>query len=272
MPELPEVENLARGLRPRLIGATIQDAVCHFPPVLLPNSECFADIVRGRSFEQIRRHGKYLFFLLSGRTVMALHLRMTGQFLFVGCEQPPDKHTHLELILAEGQYKVIFRDVRKFGRLKLLEGSIERFLREKRLGTDALLISTEELYKRFQETSRGIKATLLDQTKIAGLGNIYTDEILFRESLSPLRKARSLSTEAVASLRRSLHSVLRSAIRRKGTTISDYVDSTGRRGSYQDSLLVYARAGKPCRRCGTTLMRSLVAGRGTYTCPSCQRL
>lgn len=272
MPELPEVESLARGLRRRLLGATIRDAVCHFPPVLIPNPECFVENVRGCRFEQIHRHGKYLFFSLSGRKVMALHLRMTGQFMFVGSEVPPDKHTHVELILAGAQSKIVFRDVRKFGRLRLLEGSIESFLREKRLGADALSIGADDLYHRFQATKRGIKATLLDQTNIAGLGNIYTDEILFREGLSPLRRARSLSSEEVASLRRSIRSVLRSAIRGNGTTISDYVDSSGRRGSFQDSLLVYARAGKSCRRCGAMIQRSLVAGRGTYTCPSCQRL
>jgi formamidopyrimidine-DNA glycosylase len=202
--------------------------------------------------------------------VLALHLRMTGQFLLTPRAQPPDKHTHLELFLSDRRRKIVFRDVRKFGRLKLLEGSATRFIEEKKLGVDALQISTEQLHALFQKTSRSIKAVLLDQRVLAGLGNIYTDEVLFREGISPLRKASSLSYEQVASLRRTVRTVLRAAIRGKGTTISDYVDARGRSGTFQNSLLVYSRFGLPCPRCGTKIVRTQVAGRGTYSCPKCQ--
>jgi formamidopyrimidine-DNA glycosylase len=273
MPELPEVENLARGLAARISGARIADIRFHSPAaagVVLPGPERFTAGVRGRGIQGLHRHGKYLFFLLEGQAVVALHLRMTGQLLLVPRKHPADKHTHLDLLLKGRQTKLVFRDVRRFGRLKLLHGTVEQFVAEKRLGADALAISTSRLYELFQRTARCIKAVLLDQRVLAGLGNIYVDEILFREGISPSRRASLLSPDEVASLRRSIRAVLRSAIRMKGTTISDYVDAGGRRGGYQDSLLVYSRAGKPCPRCGTTILKSRIAGRGTYTCPSCQ--
>jgi formamidopyrimidine-DNA glycosylase len=270
VPELPEVENLARGLSSRILGLTIIDVCCHFPAVLGPDADCFAEAVKGHRIQELHRHGKYLFFLLDRDVVLALHLRMTGQLLLVPRNQQPDKHTHLELILSERSKKIVFRDVRKFGRLQLLEGSICRFVEEKKLGADALEISAQTLHRAFQRTSRSIKAVLLDQRVLAGLGNIYTDEILFRESISPLRRASSCSYEQTASLRRTIRAVLRAAIRGRGTTISDYVDSSGESGSFQNSLLVYSRAGLPCPRCGRQIVKGHVAGRGTYSCPNCQ--
>lgn len=270
MPELPEVENLARTLAPQILGLTIQDVRCQFPAIVSPDPDCFADAVRGHSIEQLHRHGKYLFFMLDGDKALALHLRMTGQFLLVPRSQPADKHTHLELLLSDRKRKIVFRDVRKFGRFKLLNGSVAQFIEEKKLGADALQISARRLHQALQRTSRSIKAALLDQRIVAGLGNIYTDEILYRERISPLRKASALGLEQVASLRRAVRAVLQSAIRRRGTTISDYVDARGQRGSFQKSLLVYSRSGLPCPRCGTEIIKSRVAGRGTYSCPNCQ--
>jgi formamidopyrimidine-DNA glycosylase len=270
VPELPEVENLARGLASQILGLTILDVRCHFPAIVEPDPDCFADAVQGRRFQALHRHGKYLFLTMDRGRVLALHLRMTGQLLLVPLDKPPDKHTHLELYLSDGSRKIVFRDVRKFGRLKVLKGSISRFVEEQKLGVDALEIPTEQLYRAFQKTSRNIKAVLLDQRVLAGLGNIYTDEILFREGISPLRKAASLSYEQTASLRRTMLAVLGAAIRGRGTTISDYVDSRGQSGTFQNALLVYSRAGLPCVRCGSQIVKSLVAGRGTYSCPSCQ--
>ena len=270
MPELPEVENLARGLAAQVLGLTIEDLRCHFSAVVAPDPDCFAEAVRGRRFENLRRHGKYLFFLLSGDVVLALHLRMTGQLLLVPRVQSVDKHTHLELFLENREMKIAYRDVRKFGRLKLLEGTVEEFIKEKKLGPDALGISSLQLHRVLQKTGRCIKAALLDQTVVAGLGNIYTDEILFRAQISPLKQASALDSERTASLFRTAQKVLRSAIRRKGTTISDYVDSRGEKGSFQNALLVYGREGRPCSRCGTPIVKTRVAGRGTYFCPSCQ--
>jgi formamidopyrimidine-DNA glycosylase len=270
MPELPEVENLSQGLAAQVLGLTIEDVRCHFPAVVDPDPDRFAEAVRGRSFENLRRHGKYLFFRLSGDVTLALHLRMTGQLLLIPKVQSVDKHTHLEVFLESQEMKIVFRDVRKFGRLKLLEGGVEEFVREKKLGPDALGISAVQLYSSLRKTGRCIKAALLDQTVVAGLGNIYTDEILFREQISPLSPACALDSERTASLLRSVHRILRTAIRSKGTTISDYVDSRGEKGSFQNALMVYGREGQPCSRCGTSIVKTRVAGRGTYFCPACQ--
>ena len=270
MPELPEVEHLARGLESRILGATIEDVRCHSAVSLDPDPRCFIDAVRGRTFEELHRHGKYLFFLLDRNVALALHLRMTGQLLLVPETQAVDKHTRVELLLAGRDTKLVFRDVRKFGRLRLLDCTPQQFIQAKQLGDDALKISARQLQGLLGKTSRTIKAALLDQRIIAGLGNIYTDEILFREGISPLRKAASLDPDQVASLRRTIRAMLQAAIRRNGTTISDYVDDQGHSGSYQSSLLVYARTGLPCKRCGTPIVRMQVAGRGTHACPACQ--
>jgi formamidopyrimidine-DNA glycosylase len=248
----------------------IRDVRCHFPGALGPDAGCFADAVKDHTIEELHRHGKYLFFRLDGDLVLALHLRMTGQFLLVSPDRQPDKHTHVELLLSDWETKIAFRDVRKFGRLELLEGTIAQFTAAKKLGIDALQISSSQLHRLLQKTSRTIKAALLDQSVVAGLGNIYTDEILFREGISPRRKASGLNRAEVSSLRRSMREVLHAAIRRRGTTISDYLDAGGQRGSFQNSLLVYSRAGLPCRRCGTEIVKSRIAGRGTYSCPVCQ--
>jgi len=272
MPELPEVETVARELRRFLPGRRVRSVVCRFPGVVSSGAGAFREALRGRAFTAIGRHGKYLFLRLSEGREVALHLRMTGQLLLLPRRQPPDKHCHLEILLAGTDRKLVYRDVRKFGRLELLPGSQEDFIRAHRLGPDALNISPERLYESLRRTRRGLKAALLDQRLLAGLGNIYTDEVLFRERLSPLRRSDSLSRRRVQALAGTIKAVLRAALRRRGTSISDYVDPGGRRGGFQFALLVYGREGASCPRCGAAILRTRVAGRGTWTCPRCQRM
>jgi len=271
MPELPEVQTVARELRRSLPGLRIRRVLCHFPGVVSSGADCFRDALRGRAFISIARHGKYLFLRLSDGREVAVHLRMTGQVLLLPRREPRDGHTHLEIFFTKSAHKLVFRDVRKFGRLELLPGSLPEFIRAKRLGPDALQIRPERLYESLRRTQRCLKAALLDQRVLAGLGNIYTDEVLFRERLSPRRRSCSLTRQRVESLAVSIHRVLRAAIRRRGTSISDYVDPGGRRGGFQFVLQVYGRKGAPCPRCGTAIARGKVAGRGTWTCPRCQR-
>jgi formamidopyrimidine-DNA glycosylase len=270
MPELPEVENLARGLRAEILGERIESVCCHFPPVLGTDPKSFSRYVLGKAIEDICRHGKYLFLRLSGSLHLALHLRMTGQLLLLPRNAVVDKHTHLEIYLKDRSRKIAFRDVRKFGRLLLLETGIEKFLIQKKLGPDALDITGRRLTEAFRKTKRSIKSALLDQTVIAGLGNIYTDEILFREAIAPQRPVSTLAPKEIASLLRTTRKVLRLAIRGCGTSISDYVGVEGQQGSYQHKLRVYNRQGRPCTRCGTPIDKAKVAGRGTYFCPACQ--
>jgi formamidopyrimidine-DNA glycosylase len=271
MPELPEVETVVRGLRSALSGRRIAAVRCYFAGLLDTDVPCFQDTLRGKTVAEVRRHGKYLFILFEGQGGVAFHLRMTGQALLVPEHQPADRHTHLEILFFGGGQKLAYRDVRKFGRFELLSSGPEAFVRERGFGPDALSIPAVELYARLRGTRRNLKAALLDQRVLAGLGNIYTDEILFRQRLSPLRPSSSLSRRQVESLAACIHEVLAEAIDGKGSSISDFVDAKGERGSFQSLLRVYGRAGEPCPRCGTTLAGSRVAGRSTSYCPRCQR-
>jgi formamidopyrimidine-DNA glycosylase len=271
MPELPEVETVARELRGFLPGRRVRSVLCHYPGVVGTGARALQEALRGRAFTAVGRHGKYLFLGLSDGREVALHLRMTGQLLLQPRGQPPDRHCHLEILLAGAERKLVYRDVRKFGRLELLPGSREEFVRERRLGPDALGIRGETLYQSLRRTGRGLKAALLDQRLLAGLGNIYTDEVLFRERLSPLQRSDSLNRRQARALAERIRAVLRAALLRRGTSISDYVDPGGRRGRFQLVLQVYGREGEACPRCGTPIARTVVAGRGTWTCPRCQR-
>jgi formamidopyrimidine-DNA glycosylase len=271
MPELPEVETIARGLRQRLPGLVISSVRCRFTGVIVADAGCFRRSLRGAAVEGVARHGKYLFLRLSGGLDVAVHLRMTGQVLLLPRRMLPDRHTHLEVFFRGSGDKLVFRDVRKFGRCELLTGGIGRFVREKRLGPDALTVKSGHLWSRLQGTRRGLKAALLDQGVLAGLGNIYTDEVLFRCRLSPLRPAAALTRRQTERLTETIHELLREAIRRKGTSISDYVDPQGARGGFQHVLMVYGREGSPCPRCGAAIVKSRVAGRGTWSCPHCQQ-
>jgi formamidopyrimidine-DNA glycosylase len=270
MPELPEVETVARALRRVLPGLRVRRVTCRFPGVVSTGARALQEALRGRTFTAVRRHGKFLFLGLSDGREVALHLRMTGQLLLLPRDRLADRHCHLEIQLAGAPRKLVYRDVRKFGRFELLTGSRADFIRDRRLGPDALTIQGDTLYEILQSTRRGLKAALLDQRCLAGLGNIYTDEVLFRERLSPLRRSDSLSRAGARSLAESIRAVLRAALRRRGTSISDYVDPGGRRGGFQFVLQVYGRDGEACPRCGSAIVRTIVAGRGTWTCPRCQ--
>jgi formamidopyrimidine-DNA glycosylase len=272
MPELPEVETVARGLRSALPGWRIREVRCYFAGLLNTDVRCFQDSLRGKTIAEVRRHGKYLFILFEGEGGMAFHLRMTGQALLVPATQPADRHTHLEILFYRSRQKLAYRDMRKFGRFELLPSGLEAFVREKGLGPDALSVPAEELYVRLHGTRRTLKAALLDQRVLAGLGNIYTDEILFGQRLSPLRASCSLSRRQVEALAAGIHELLAEAIEGKGSSIADFVDEKGERGSFQASLRVYGRVGRPCPRCGKHLAGSRIAGRSTSYCPRCQRI
>jgi formamidopyrimidine-DNA glycosylase len=272
MPELPEVETVSRGLRAALPGRKIVEVRCRLARLLNTEAARFRKALRGKAIAQVLRHGKYLFLLFRGGGGVAIHLGMTGQALLVPEAEPADRHTHLQILFQGGRQKVAYRDVRKFGRIELLPAGLEAFVEHKGLGPDALSISAGELYSRLHRTRRCLKAALLDQSVLAGLGNIYTDEVLFRQRLSPLQASSSLSRRKVEELAVGIREVLVEAIDGKGSSISDYVDARGARGSFQSFLRVYGKAGKPCPRCRTPLSRSRVAGRSTSYCPRCQRI
>jgi formamidopyrimidine-DNA glycosylase len=197
---------------------------------------------------------------------------MTGQLFITEKTSQIDKHTHLELFFSAAKHKIIYRDIRKFGGFELIDTKdIPRYLSSRRLAPDALEISFKEFYGKLKNKNKGIKATLLDQTTIAGLGNIYVDEVLIREKISPNRTAGNITEKKAVSLLKTIKKVLKAAILKKGTSFSDYVNSYGEKGKFQLALKAYQQKGKPCMHCQTAIKKTKVAGRGTYYCPACQK-
>ena len=292
MPELPEVEVTRRKIAPLLVGRTIAEVRTtrnsYFfltPPGRLRRR------LEGRRVEALERAGKYLLARLDSGERLLLHLGMTGQLFGTGvasvrllsagrggslspeAQVPsfrPDVHTHLCLGFADGGPEVLFRDVRKFGKVQLL-GPDERSPRLARLGVDALGVNGKALFAAARERATAIKTLLLDQSVLAGVGNIYADEALFAAGLRPTRPARRVDLIECRRLAVALRRVLRRSIATGGSSISDYIQPDGEDGGYQDERRVYQRTGEPCRRCGARIVRTLIGQRSTHYCPRCQR-
>ena len=266
MPELPEVETVRRGLAPALIGRRIKSvAITRDRAVRRQPHDEFVARVRGRRFEGVRRHGKFLIFDLDDGDVMIGHLRMSGQLRIASRRDELLKHTHVVVDLDDGS-QLRFVDPRTFGELwtDALEG--ERPLSLRHLGPDALARGT----LTHLVGTRNIKSVLLDQTVVAGVGNIYADEALFASRIHPLRPAGSVGADELKTLRHELGKILRAAIKSRGTTFDDfaYVDAYGRRGGFTPK--VYGRDGQPCVGCGGPITKLVVAQRGTHVCETCQ--
>jgi formamidopyrimidine-DNA glycosylase len=272
MPELPEVETIRRQLEPlvegrRLERVEILDARWSRP--LAPDE--LADAIVGRRVERLGRRGKYLVWHLSDDVHLAQHLRMTGSVL---CEPDPEP-THVRVRLQlRPKRRLVIVDPRRFGTGELLLGgdALESFFAA-RLGYEPFdeRFTAERLRALARGRTAPIKALLLDQRRIAGIGNIYADEALFRAAVHPLRPAGRLTREQYARLRETIMQALSEGIDARGATIDDFRHVDGVRGSFRDRFLVHRRAGEPCPRCGTTIVKLLVAGRGTYVCERCQR-
>ena len=274
MPELPEVETTARGLRERLLGRTIVTVGSLDWPRMAPNAtlDTLAQTAVGRTIESIARRGKYVIVGLSGEAFLVLHRKMSGNLVLRTTDLPVAAHTHLTVAFDDG-WRLDFVDPRKFGRIYLFLGrdALDAFLDE-RLGPEPLEIERSDL-ERLLERRRGrLKSLLLDQTFLAGIGNLYADEILWEARLHPQRSVESLSARERGRLHEAIQHVLSTAIERRGTSLSDYVDAEGEPGTNQNYLQVYGRAGLPCPRdeCGNTIVRTVVAQRGTWVCPTCQ--
>ena len=272
MPELPEVHTILNDLAPRLQGHVFQE-VTHCRPGTLnePSPDELARSLPGKRIEELERRGKYLLLHLNSGQSLIFHLGMTGRLYLLGHAEPSDPYCTANFVL-DGGIQLCFADPRKFGHVWLVDDAARVV---GNLGPDAMDESVGA--NEFQEMlsrRRGarIKAVLLDQTVLAGIGNIYADEALFEARIHAARAAGSLSPEEVAELRRAILVVLRRGIENRGTTFSDYRDGFGRAGMNQQSLAVFHRTGKPCPRCGTAIKRSSVAGRSTHFCPNCQPL
>ena len=278
MPELPEVETIRRGLERHLPGRTIRRAEVRTPRLVVrPDPESFALELAGQTFRCPRRVGKRLILDLETVTVL-VHLGMTGQLTFRPPARPDeepvaDPHVHLVLHLVDGS-SVCYRDVRKFGRWLLHpRDEVAGCPELAGLGPDPLTpaFTLEGLAERLARTSRALKAVLLDQSVVAGLGNIYVDEVLHRAGLRPTRRASGLAAREVRRLYEALPRLLQEAVENRGTTFSDYRDADGERGHHAATLRVYGRHGQPCPACGGVLRKTTVAGRTSSWCPKCQR-
>ncbi|MFP3897055.1 MAG: DNA-formamidopyrimidine glycosylase [Anaerolineales bacterium] len=271
MPELPEVEIIVRDLRRQIVGETIDDVRVRWARSIdRPNVETFIKRLCGQRIREVRRRGKFVIVDLSQGHLL-IHLRMTGQLLL--CDGPretleEDKHVHVILLFASGRL-LYFRDMRKFGRFYLVDDADEMV---GDLGPEPLAkeFTPTALAKLFEGRRARVKSLLLDQHVLAGLGNIYTDESLWKAGIHPCRPVNDLNLEEMARLHGSILQVLRSALENRGTTLQSYRDPNGRRGRNQERLAIYGRAGEACPRCGQTIERDVMAGRGTYYCPECQ--
>jgi formamidopyrimidine-DNA glycosylase len=275
MPELPEVETVRRNLDRLLVGATIVDVRFgdFTGSIANPAPQIFADEVRGRRFTRTGRRGKYLLLQLDSGNVIAIHLRMTGDLHIAGADEPWGKHLHLALRLDDGR-ELRFADVRKFGRIWLFTPPELEDLNE-RIGPEPLdpEFTVEQFHERLRTRSRAIKALLLEQSFLAGVGNIYADEALFAAKIHPLRAASSLTPDEADLLLVAIRTAFQRAIDRGGTTIRNYRNVLGEAGGNQYFLQIYTLAeGDPCPRCGTPISRIVVAQRGTRFCATCQPL
>ncbi|HHY06137.1 MAG TPA: bifunctional DNA-formamidopyrimidine glycosylase/DNA-(apurinic or apyrimidinic site) lyase [Clostridia bacterium] len=275
MPELPEVETVKKSLVPYLKGQKIENVKIFFTGIIKqPTPILFKERIRGRTIVDLERRGKYLLFFLDGGLTLVIHLRMTGQLTVCSGDVPISKHTHLIFFLAS-QQEWRFTDVRKLGLVYLVPtGNWACIHGLNNLGYEPL--AEEFTLQVLGELLRGrkgkIKPFLLDQSKIAGIGNIYADEILCQAGLHPERTINTLRTVEVAKLYRAIKLILKEAVVCRGTSLRDYVDGRGQKGNFQERLQVYGRKGEPCYECQTPLERIVVAGRGTVFCPRCQKL
>lgn len=277
MPELPEVETVANSVDARARGQLIGSVwLSRYREPFKSSRAEMADVLTGLRIERVRREGKHVVFDLSGggcshqiRAQWVVHLGMTGQLLVVAPDVPRPKHTHAALDLSGGR-ELRFVDPRRFGRLAFYPVTTGRegF---RGPGREPLTISEEEFVALFRGRKLSIKAALLNQSLLHGVGNIYADESLFRAGIRPTRTAGRLTRARLLRLRKALLQVLREAIARGGSSVSDYVDADGEKGFFQFEHRVYMRTGQPCLNCGKPIHRIVLAGRGTHYCLHCQR-
>ena len=270
MPELPEVETIRRHLAPHVEGRTLDAVEIRDPRWSRPLAPAeLEDALRGRRVERLSRRGKYLVWELEDDVYLLMHLRMTGTLLLDPAEPP----RHGRVFFTLGEHALVFDDPRRFGTGELALGpeALAAFF-DARLGVEPLAreFTAEHLYALARSSRAPIKAFLLDQKKIAGVGNIYADEALFRARIHPLRPASRLTRDQAAALRDAVVESLMAGLEAKGATIDDFRDPYGVSGTFQDQFLVHLREAQPCPNCGTPVRKLRAAGRGTYVCETCQ--
>jgi formamidopyrimidine-DNA glycosylase len=273
MPELPEVETIVRGLRSHIVGLRIEKINVRYPGILRIDSRDFKNILTGAVISDIKRRGKNILVQTDRELTLVFHLKMTGQLLYMDSKEPLDKHTHNIFRFTGNTNELRHRDVRKFGYIDM--GPSSEIMNRKylaRLGPEPLEITFAEFSKLLKTRNRRLKALLLDQDFLAGIGNIYADESLFMARLHPMRTGSSLEPNERRRLYNAFRRVLTRAIEMGGSSISDYRNLNGDVGGFQINHKAYGRRGLPCKRCGTPVIREQIAGRSTFFCPECQKL
>jgi formamidopyrimidine-DNA glycosylase len=275
VPELPEVETVVRDLRPVLVGRQFTAIQAGRRPLRRRRwSPSWTARLLERVVTEVRRRGKWIVLDLDADLHLVIHLGMTGQLTVTPAGEPLANHTHLVFHLDQGDHQLRFRDIRRFGSANLLTkgAEVEQFFFQAGLGPEPFEVEPRYWRERLKATSRCLKAVLLDQRVVAGVGNIYADESLFEARLHPARIGRELSTPLAGRLREAIVTVLNRAIDKRGSSISNYVGGSGLKGEYQEEFRVYGRTGRPCPRCRGPIQRIRLAGRSTHFCPRCQRL
>jgi formamidopyrimidine-DNA glycosylase len=274
MPELPEVETVVRELRPRLVGRRIASVKASRRPLRRRWLSSWAAALSGQRVREVRRRGKWIIVCLERGRHLVIHLGMTGQLTVVPADAPLRDHTHLIFSLDHGEREMRFRDVRRFGSATLFTGpaEVQSFFETTGLGPEPFELEPGYLRARLAATRRCLKAVLLDQRVVAGVGNIYADESLFEARLHPAQLGEATSARQARRLHDGVVTVLERAIDKRGSSIRDYIGGSGQKGAYQEEFRVYGRTGKPCVHCGTPIRCVRLAGRSTHFCARCQRV
>ncbi len=270
MPELPEVETVVRDLRPLLIGRSLGKIAVSKKALRRKWSRAWEAQLLGKRVRAVERRGKWILLDLGGPWLL-VHLGMTGQFTVVG-NSPRETHTHIVFTLDDGN-ELRFRDVRRFGSVTLYpdRAKLAAFFVNNRLGPEPFDCESAFWRDSLRSTKRNLKAILLDQSIVAGVGNIYADESLFEARLHPTLLGQAVKPKQAEALRQAIVAVLTRAIERRGSSIRDYIGGSGLKGQMQDEFRVYGRTGEPCLRCETPITKITLAGRSTHFCPKCQR-
>jgi formamidopyrimidine-DNA glycosylase len=270
LPELPEVETIARGLAGSIVGKTVRGVEIRLPKIAVaPPGVAFAGAVAGERIASVHRRGKYAVIGLGSGRSLVTSLRMTGRLVVQRPGEPDFPGTHVILAFDDGT-RLGFADLRTFGRMRLVEPG-EPW--DAAIGVEPLSsgFTQEAFLSMLLKRTTPIKVFLLDQRRIAGIGNIYACEALWEARIRPSRPAEALTKPAIRRLHHAVVDVLKRAIDMRGTSVDDYVDADGLRGGFQNALSVYGRLGEPCLRCGKPIVRTVLAGRGTWWCKNCQR-
>lgn len=272
MPEMPEVETVRRTLLPLIKGKTIKEITLWYPKIIASDPTEFVQKLTGQEIVAIDRYAKYLLIRLTDNLTVVSHLRMEGKYRLVDVATPKDKHDHVQFAFTDNT-ALRYNDVRKFGRMQLVRtGTEESTTGISKLGFEPNSHKFTVTYfaNCLKHKKKNIKSTLLDQSVVAGLGNIYVDEVLWLTKIHPLSMANKIPPARVKQLHDNINYLIKLAIAERGTTVHTYLDANGETGGFQKMLRVYGHKGEPCVRCGTTLEKIKVNGRGTTYCPKCQ--